>query len=309
MFIVSKFASSKTRRQLFTRRVITTIFLLCFAFITKANEQTLEANYINNGDDLNSPIVKDDFEWQIMIDLSLAYEPVVLESVSQTELLHYIKLGLLIDISYKGFFLQSNQRRAATLLGGAEFGYQLLVKENWQLDLIAKSYMPGYAPSDLIKYSDADETLYSGLEEREATGGVALRYSHYFDNSLFTLDFATAHAEGDITGLIVDSFYSYLLPYRNWDIYLGAGLTYYDQALVDYYYGINPDEVTESRPLYTADAGFKGQLEVYAQYPLSHSWSFNAGITQSFYNNEIKRSPLVDKNKLTQVMLGVLYVF
>jgi outer membrane scaffolding protein for murein synthesis (MipA/OmpV family) len=100
-----------------------------------------------------------------------------------------------------------------------------------------------------------------------------------------------------------------LLPYRNWDIYLGAGLTYYEQSLVDYYIGINADEVTINRPLHSADSGFRAQLEVYAQYPLSQSWSFNAGLTQSFYPNKIKRSPLVDKNKLTQLMVGVLYVF
>jgi outer membrane scaffolding protein for murein synthesis (MipA/OmpV family) len=234
---------------------------------------------------------------------------VLLTGVEQTDPWHFFQPGLLVDISYKGFFLQTNQRRSATILGGAEFGYQLLVKDDWQIDIIAKGYMPGYVPSDLIEYQDADKELFSDLSERDDTTGVGLRYSRYFDNAIFTIDVAAGHAESDITGLIIDSFYSYLLPYRNWDIYLGAGLTYYDQALVDYYIGVNESEATKTRPQYTASNGFRGQLEVYAQYPLSSSWSFNAGITQSFYANEIKRSPLVDKNITTQVMLGVLYVF
>jgi len=90
---------------------------------------------------------------------------------------------------------------------------------------------------------------------------------------------------------------------------LGAGLTYYDQALIDYYIGINADEVSPSRHLHRAKSAFRGQLELYAQYPLSQSWSFNAGITQSFYSSSIKQSPLVDKNTLTELMVGVLYVF
>lgn len=309
MHIASKFSPRHLSRLLLKWRMITTIFLLCFTLFSKANEQVQEAEYVNNASNPNSPIVKDDFDWQIMIDLSVAYTPVVLKSAEQTDFWHYFQPGLLVDISYKGFFLQTNQRRSATVLGGAEIGYQLLVKEDWQIDIIAKGYLSGYTPSNLIENYDADDALYSGLSERNDTGGIALRYSRYFDNAIFTIDVAAAHAESDITGLIVDSFYSYLLPYRNWDIYFGAGLTYYDQDLVDYYIGINPDEVTPNRTLYTADDGFRGQLEIYAQYPLSASWSFNAGITQSFYENKIKHSPLIDKNKLTQVMLGVLYVF
>jgi len=309
MFIISKITSGQFSKQLLKWRMIITILLLCFTFISQANEQTLEENYVDNTVDPNSPVVKNDFEWQVIMDLSVAYEQVPLKGVHQTNILQYFRPAMLIDISYKGFFLQTNQRRSVAVLGGAEFGYQLLVKDNWQIDVIAKGYMFGYDPNVLIDDSGADKDLFSGLKERENTGGVALRYSRYFDNAIFSIDFAHAHAEEDATGLIVDSFYSYLLPYRNWDIYFGGGITYYDQDLIDYYIGINPDEVTANRPLYTADSGFRAQLEVYAQYPLSASWSFNAGITQSFYNNKIKRSPLVNKNKLIQVMLGAHYVF
>lgn len=305
----SQFSSQKISKQLLILPMILTLFLLSFTFALNANDYTSQNSNINYAGDPNSPIVKDAFEWQVMIDLSVAYDPFIYQSVKQSDPWHYFKPGLLIDISYKGFFLQTNQRRSAAVLGGAEFGYQLLVKDSWQLDLIFKGYIPGYVPADLINYHEADEDIFGGLNERLDTGGAAIRYSQYFENALFTIDFATAHSEEDATGLIVDSFYSYLLPYRNWDIYFGAGLTYFDQALVNYYIGIDHDEVTQNRPLYTADAGFRGQLEIYAQYPLSASWSFNAGITQSFYDNKIKQSPLVDKNKLTQVMLGVLYVF
>ena len=309
MFITFKRSSHQPSNKQLNWRVISAIALLCFTCISKANEQTSQENALNSAVDINSPVVKDKFEWQVMLDLSLSYQPVILKSVTKTKVQHLFKPGLLIDISYKGLFIQSNQRRAAAVLSGLEYGYQLVVKDDWQLDIIGKSYMFGYYPEDLIENADADKTLFSGLDDRNHTAGGALRYSQYFDNALFTIDFAYANANGNINGLIIDSFYSYLLPYRNWDIYLGAGLTFYDQDIIDYYIGINPDEVTKSRPLHTAGNSFKGQLEIYAQYPLSANWSFNTGITQSFYGNKIKRSPLVDKNKLTQVMLGVLYVF
>lgn len=279
------------------------------SFTDSAQESNTNKEY-----SANEPIIKDEFEWQFSLDFSLVYDPKVIAGIEQNELKHYFMPGLLLDISYKGFFLQTNQRRSNALLGGTELGYQFIVQENWQLDLIAKAYMPGYDSESLIEYGAGDEEVLSGLRERGSAIGLAIRYSQYFDNALFTIDFAGAtpgdDAQGEnVNGIIIDSFYSYLLPLRNWDIYLGAGLTYFSQDIVDYYIGVSPEEATDIRAEYTADKGFRAQLEVYAQYPLSASWSFNTGITHSAFSNNVKESPLVDTNQVTQVMLGVLYVF
>ncbi len=262
----------------------------------------------------NSPIVKDNFEWQVMLDLSLVSTPQILADVKQTETIDYVHLGILLDISYKGFFLQSNSRRSSTIIGSGEIGYQLSVQNDWELDLIIKTYIDGFDPKEIIRDQKQQIPQLEGLYERGFTEGIALRYSQFFDNSIAYVDLAAAltdkNKQGDYTsGIIIDSFYSYLIPYRNWDIYLGAGLTYYDKSLVDYYFGISADEVSNARALHDAKSAFRAQLEVYVQYPLYKSWSFNASLTQTFYSNSIKHSPLVDENKLTQLMVGVLYVF
>jgi len=291
--------------------LIRLLALLCFTTASASYADQEQSSLTSNA---NAPVVKDAFEWQFMVDLALVNTPIILADVEQTEPWDYLQLGLLLDISYKGFFLQSNSRRSSTVLGGVELGYQVTVQNDWQLDLILKPYINGFDPAEIINHQEESIPQLEGLNEREFTGGIALRYSHFFDNAIFYIDLAAARTgENDqgnySTGLIVDSFYSHLIPYRNWDIYFGAGLTYYDQALVNYYIGIDADEVTNNRALYNADSGFRAQLEVYAQYPLSQSWSFNAGLTQSIYSNHIKKSPLVDRNKLTQLMIGVLYVF
>lgn len=290
------------------------ICLLGLFYLTLAS--TSFASQENNiiASSANVPIVKDDFQWQFMADLSLVDTQTIIADIKQTQPWDYFQLGLLLDISYKGFFLQTNSRRSSTIIGGGEFGYQITVQNDWQLDVIVKAYIYGYNPAGIIEAQEQDIPQLAGLTDREPTGGIALRYSHFFENAVFYVDLAAARAIGngerdDARGMIIDSFYSYLLPYRNWDIYLGAGLTYYDQALVDYYIGVNVNEVTSHRTLYEADDAFRAQLEVYAQYPLSQSWFFNASITQSLYSNKIKQSPLVDKNQLTQLMVGVLYVF
>ncbi|PKG82470.1 MipA/OmpV family protein [Colwellia sp. 75C3] len=264
--------------------------------------------------DDSKPVIKDGFEWQFLLDLSLVYDPQIIAGIEQNELSQYFMPGLLVDISYKGFFLQTNQRRSNALLGGTELGYQVIVEENWQLDLIAKAYMQGYDSDSLIEYGGGDDELLEGLRERDATIGIAVRYSHYLQDALFTLDFAYGSSSDDVNGdhvggIIIDSFYSHLLPYKNWDIYLGTGLTYFSQDIVNHYIGVGSDEVTDIRPAYTANGGFRGQVELYVQHPLSASWSFQAGMTHSIFSNDVKKSPLVDTNQVTQVMLGVLYVF
>jgi len=291
--------------------LISLLAIFCFT-ATSISYAAQESNSMATN--ASSPIVKDAFEWQFMVDLSLVSTPAILVDVEQTEAWDYVQLGLLLDMSYKGFFLQSNSRRSLTVIDGGELGYQITVQKNWQLDVILKTYIAGFDPTEIINDQKQDIPQLAGLDERNATSGIALRYSHFFDNAIFNIDFARAIAGKDeqgnySSGMIIDSFYSYLVPYRNWDIYLGAGFTYYDKVLMDYYIGIDADEVTINRPLHNADSSFRAQLEIYAQYPLSQSWSFNAGLTQTFYSNNIKQSPLVDKNKLTQLMVGVLYVF
>lgn len=305
MFI--KILNLLTLKQLFT-----CLFTISYFAAVTTSHATQENNNITTN--ASAPIIKDAFEWQFMLDFSAVSTQVILADVEQTEPWDYLQLGLLLDISYKGFFLQTNSRRSAAAIGSGELGYQITVQKNWELDVILKAYIEGFDPAEIIKDQKEDIPQLAGLNEREYTGGIALRYSHFFDNAIFYIDVASAHTGSNdqrdsASGLIIDSFYSYLIPYRNWDIYLGAGLTYYDKALVDYYIGINPDEVTINRPLYNAKSSFRGQLEVYAQHPLSQSWFFNAGLTQTFYFNSIKQSPLVDRNKSTQLMVGVLYVF
>lgn len=253
------------------------------------------------------------FEWQIVLDLALVYDPKIITGIEQEKPWHYMKPGLLVDLSYKGFFLQSNQRRTNLALGGIEFGYHIQEKEDWQLDILIKSYMEGFDSESLIEYGSGDDAL-KGLSKRDSIVGVALRYSYYTDDALLTLDIASAQAGDDengnhVQGFIFDSFYSYLIQHRNWDIYVGGGFTYYSQNIMDYYIGVSSIEANENRAEFTADEGYRTQLELYAQHPISESWSFNTGVTHSYFSSNVKESPLVDTNQVTQVMVGVLYVF
>tara|TARA_R110000737_G_scaffold201740_1_gene221021 strand:- start:360 stop:1223 length:864 start_codon:yes stop_codon:yes gene_type:complete len=276
------------------------IILLASAAFSSANEKIPKNE---------TTVFNETFSWQAMGNIALIYNPSLLQGQDQGDGPYRLGLSLLLDIYYKGFFIQSNHRRTSGILQGAEFGYQLVVTPKWELDLISKTYVSSYIPKDIIDHTNKNIPTLEGLKERKAGNGIGLRYSRYHHNSVLSVDLASLSPLSDADGWIIDVFYSYMLPYRNWDIYLSTGYTHYSEKVMDYYYGINENEVSSARPFYQSDAGNRLQLELFAQYPIADKWSFTGGITHSYYSKSVKESPLVDTQHVTQVMLGVLYVF
>lgn len=276
------------------------ILLSVSSFFCVANEKIPENE---------TTVFNETFSWQAMANMSLIYNPSLLKGQDQEDAFDYVGASLLLDVYYKGFFIQSNHRRASGLLQGAELGYQLKVTPDWELDIISKTYVSGYIPDDIIDNAGKSIPTLAGLKERSAGEGIGLRYSRYHRNSVLSVDFATLAPLSSANGWVIDVFYSYVLPYRNWDIYLSAGYTHYSQKVMDYYYGVNSSEVSAARPFHQSDSGNRLQLELFAQHPISEKWSFSGGISHSYYSKSIEESPLVDTKNITQVMLGVIYVF
>lgn len=280
--------------------ILLVILLSIITFSTVANEK-IPAN--------ETTVFNETFSWQAMANISAIYNPSLLKGQDQEDPFDYLGVSLLLDVYYKGFFIQSNHRRASGLLQGAELGYQLIVTPEWEFDLISKTYISSYSPKDIIENANRDIPTLNNLAERSSAEGVGIRYSRYHRNAVFSVDFATLAPLSDANGWVVDVFYSYVLPYRNWDIYVNAGYTHYSEKVMNYYYGVNSKEATRARPFHESDAGHRLQLELFAQHPISEKWSFSGGISHSYYSKSTIESPLVDTQHITQVMLGVIYVF
>ena len=256
-----------------------------------------------------STVFNKTFSWQAQAGISLQHTTSIIEGVEQDNLGNYLNISILFDFYYKGFFIQSDHRRADTHNLGAELGYQLIVEDDWELDIINKSYIGGFNPEDVIEISDKEIPILEGLKARGRADGLGIRYSRYFENSIFSFDIAALAPLSAADGWVMDAFYSHIVPYRNWDIYLNASLTYYSDDVMDYYVGIDSGEVSALRAEFTAHHAVRTQFEVFAQRPISESWTLNVGFSQSYYLGDLNDSPIVDTQNATQVMLGVLYVF
>jgi len=280
------------------KKLIVLIFLLC------ANP--VLANEIGSK---TSEKPASDFSWQFMINMAAVYEPVILKDVELNGIEDFVAFSLSLDLYYKGFYIQSNQRRLGSQFYSSEIGYQLINKNDWAIDILTKSYISGYSPKYLIEDQNKPIPTLDGLNDKESGNGIALRYSRFINDDLFSIEFASLGVLSKADGWLIDSFYSHLVQYRNWDIYLGGGATFYSSRVIDYYLGVDLDEANEHRPEHQADGAMRLQAEIFAQHPISKSWSFSAGITQNYYSSSVLDSPLADKQYITQLLIGVMYVF
>lgn len=250
-----------------------------------------------------------EFSWQFMVNMAAVYDPSILKNVEQHDIDDFLALSFSVDLYYKGFYIQSSQRRSGTRFYGGEIGYQISNHDDWALDVLTKTYIPGFFPNELIDDQDKAIPTLEGLDDRDSGNGIALRYSRFIDNDVFSIELASLDALSDADGWLIDSFYSHLIQYKNWDIYLGGGATFYSSNVIDFYLGVDSDEVNEFRPEHQGKAVVRLQAEIFAQHPVSESWSFSAGITQNYYSKHAVASPLADKQHITQVLVGFMYVF
>ena len=255
-----------------------------------------------------STVFDQTFSWEAMIGISAFHNPHIIEGADQVTVSDWLNVSLFFDLYYKGFFIQSNHMRADSLLYGAEFGYQLVVEPEWQLDVLVRSYLPAYE----LTYHIQDNTTsqqYTYLSETDEGQGLGLRFSRYFDQAVMSIDVAALEPVSESKGWVVDWYYNKLVHHRNWDIYIGGGLTYYSKATLNHYLSPKISPQYTDIEYHPDNSGLRAQVEILARYPINKKWLFNAGINQNYYNSGFTNSPLVEKNFITRVQLGVVYVF
>lgn len=251
----------------------------------------------------------EDFTWNFTIGLTLVSNPSLVVGGDQRDFGDYIFVQSSLDLYYKGFFIQTNKHRFEGLLNGSELGYELYVEEDYEIDIISKSYIIGFDQdaSGLIRDEFIPEL--EGINTRESNSSEGLRYIRYLDNAVYWVDIASDLLAGYHDGWVVDGFYSHIIQVRNWEVNVGGGASFFSRKMNNYYFGVSDDEIAEGRPAYEAGSGYRVEFEAIAQYPMGEDWLFSTGATLSHYSSSIANSPLVDRQNVLRFKLGISYVF
>lgn len=216
-------------------------------------------------------------------------------------------LNLSADVSYRNFFIESDERRNVLRYGSGIIGYYLWQQEHSSLALIGTGYHQAIGPDLNTAFGRQHIAELEGLSLRDSDFLLGLRYQYLEENHYWAIE----------VGQDVDShysqqlrfLYSYRQPIRNWDLYYNAGLSWSAAKLVDYYYGISALESNPKRAEYHAGAGQQLHVGVSGLYPLSPDWLFEMSVAANVSSSAYTNSPLSSRDVELLSLVKFRYVF
>ena len=218
---------------------------------------------------------------------------------------HGMLVDLTLALSYENFYLDFDHNQ---LSGGLVVGYSLIDKFDWGLDILGTNAQSGFSDKGLGLYNDGIVDELAGIKTRNYDFDTGLRLTRRFENSQISFeylhDISSTH-----NGWIVNTFFSHILPWRNWEFRTGVGLSAYSSNFTNYYFGIDGSEATSARPIYRTNASSSMMLEFHAEYPINQDWVFLAGWLTTWFSNEIDESPIITQRYQHQAKVGLRYVF
>lgn len=248
----------------------------------------------------------DQLDYAVQLGAAAAYKKGLIRA--QDHLINGEPLLLLaLDLQYKNFFLESSNHRFGARLPSGTLGYRLWHNEHQDLSLIGYSAHDGIYPDAETLFDDGPIEELEGLHDRRTDMMWGVRYQHYIGEHYLMAELtqdSDAHYSQQL-----QLIYSKRQQIRNWDLYYNVGWAYTPAKLVNYYYGVRPDETTAERPAYQAGAGTQFTLSATAIYPLSERWLFEGSVGSSFYSRSYRQSPLTNRSNDFQLLLSARYVF
>lgn len=158
-------------------------------------------------------------------------------------------------------------------------------------------------------YEEDDADILDGMSEREGgiwAGAKVQWESDLVDVSAEWLADASGNSKGQRFNLAVEKTWR-LGGHVKLTPRLGA--TWLDKKYVDYYYGVETDEIMFNRPAYEGKAGVNLELGVRGNYIFDARHSAFLDVAMTSLTEEIKDSPLVDRSIENRVLMGYMYRF
>lgn len=167
-------------------------------------------------------------------------------------------------------------------------------------------------PSSSLNGTRAVEDLGINLDdiERRKTAGLAgLEYQYNIHNFAFNFQ-----ALSDVTKIHSGSegrlSISYPFSAGKNDFGIALGGIWQSDKLLNYYYGVSAEDINAQEALYVIDSGGVSPFLHFSwRRELTKRWSLNTIIQGKALTNDIKNSPLVEKDAVFNVFFGGVYRF
>jgi len=234
------------------------------------------------------------------------------QAVPQDETLFLLGPGVLyIQNPYKGvdadiypvpLFIFRGERLSVF---GPRATYSLFgEKDRWGVEALFRLRLEGY--------EDDDSRYLRGMDDRDGSLELGLRYIHDLDFAVVSTEFShdiLGEHDGYELRFTLNRTFNNVLDIESLRLTPIAGVNWRSGDLNDYYYGVRSSEAVPGRRAYEADGapGFLTALQ--ADYKLSDRWSLFGLVSFEWLDNEITNSPIVNRDYISNVLLGALYKF
>ena len=178
--------------------------------------------------------------------------------------------------------------------------YALTRSEQFRVTLEGQLRFDGYEPDD------SDDL--TGLDERDITLDAGLGFSSSNDWGIVRVKLL-ADALGVHEGYELSASYEYPLQFDRWTVVPSIGVQMPSDELVEYYYGVRPEEATERRPFYKGKSVVNATVGATAFYSLGSRWQFMGGGQYVRLGDGITDSPIIERDYEFTVFSAIVYRF
>jgi MipA family protein len=183
---------------------------------------------------------------------------------------------------------------------GLSLGWRLPPQGPVQVDLIARARLDGFKAKDSPVFAGMatrQRSIEVGAAASTAAGPGRIEFAAFTD--------ALDRSGGQELDLMWRGDFG-RGPLR---LQPEAGLRWQSRDLVDYYFGVRPQEATATRPAYRAGSALVPRLALSSLVPLSGGWSLFARVSVDRLPGSIEDSPLVDRASERRAFIGLLRGF
>jgi len=179
-----------------------------------------------------------------------------------------------------------------------DFGLRKTLANGWQLGGVAKVQTLGYGTGDspaLDGMSRRDWTIQAGANAGRQFGPIRL-------DLMAQTDILDVHNGQEYTLKLA-------LPFRwqSWQLVPQFDALYQSADLVNYYFGVTADEARPGRPAYSPGGGTTLSGSVNLSWRIHPKWYLTASAQLDFLPDVITDSPIVSRDRVGRIVLGVAY--
>jgi MipA family protein len=177
-------------------------------------------------------------------------------------------------------------------------GYRIIAENGLMIGPLVQPRVEGFQAGD--------SSFLSGMEDRDWSVDGGVNIEAVTPVGLLGVSIVS-DLLGRSRGQEMEYRYLIMFPVLGFQLIPSAGLRWKSEKLVDYYFGVRPNEARPGRPAYEGEQAFDPFLRLIVRHKLTKHWSLFSDAQYEHLAGAITDSPIVDKDYQMSITAGALY--